>query len=346
METNRRVSAGISDEFATLVDKISSIGFYLHKDALIAHALANLIDTRRSITQLKLLTGDKALSALVVSAGPSLHRRDSIRKVKASGYNGTIIASDGSYIACLKQGLIPDFVITLDPHPRRIVRWFGDPEFVENMAGDDYFARQDLDVEFRKNSEVQNQAHIELVNLYGSRTRAVVSSSAPRNVVARLKSAGFEMYWWNPLVDDPLLQASISRKLYDINRMPCVNTGGTVGTAAWVFANSFLNIPEIGLLGMDLGYYADTPLEKTQTFYELHQQISHTGRIEAMFVDFEFPLTGQKFYTDPTYFWYRKNFLELLALSKNRTINCTEGGTLFADNLPCETLDGFLARNS
>lgn len=332
-------------EFSKIVDKITGIGFDLHKDTLIAHARANSVQAVRSISQLQLLTGAKAESALVVSAGPSLHRRESVTRVIRSGYTGAIIATDGSYIACLKQGLIPDFVITLDPHPRRMVRWFGDPEFTENMTGDDFFSRQDLDVEFRKNSEVQNQAHIELVNLHGARTSAIVSSSAPGNVVARLLAAGLEMYWWNPLVDDPLVQGSITRQLYDINQWPCLNTGGTVGTAAWVFANSFLKIPEIGLLGMDLGYYADTPIEKTQTFYELHQQVTEMASINTLFVDFEFPLTGEKFYADPTYYWYRKNFLELLALSENRTINCTEGGTLYADNLPCDTLDSFLARN-
>ena len=342
----RRVAGDTSEDFAVVVDRITGIGLKLHKDTLIAHARANSGQAVRSISQLQLLTDAKAGSALVVSAGPSLHRRDSIKRVKLSGYTGTIIATDGSYIACLKQGLVPDFVITLDPHPRRIVRWFGDPEFEKNMTGDDYFSRQDLDVEFRINSDIQNQAHISLVNLHGARTKAIVSSSAPGNVVARLQAAGLDAYWWNPLVDDPLVQGSITRQLYDIFPVPCLNTGGTVGTAAWVFANSFLKIPEVGLLGMDLGYYADTPIEKTQTFYELHQQIADRASIHTLFVDFEFPLTGEKFYTDPTYYWYRKNFLELLALSENRTINCTEGGTLFADELPCETLDSFLARNS
>jgi len=334
------------DAFANIVGKITGIGFDLHKDALIAHARANLSSSVQSIKQLGPLSGAKAQSALVISAGPSLRWRKSIERVMASGYKGALVAVDGAYIACLKQGLVPDFVLTLDPHPRRIVRWFGDPEFAQNMAGDDFFERQDLDVEFRKNSETQNERHIQLVNEYGRRTQAIVSSSAPENIVARLKAAKFDIYWWNPLVDDPNTAGSITRQLYEVNRLPCMNTGGTVGTAAWVFANSILKIPEVGLLGMDLGYYADTPREKTQTFYELHQQIGPNDSIESCFMESIFPLTGQAFYIDPTYYWYRKNFLELYNLSNGRTYNCTEGGTLFADNLPCVTLDSFLERNS
>ena len=59
-------------------------------------------------------------------------------------------------------------------------------------------------------------------------------------------------------------------------------------------------------------------------------------------MDFEFPLTKEKFYTDPTYFWYRRNFLELLSQSKKPTFNCTEGGTLFDEKLQCVNLDDFL----
>ena len=147
-----------------------------------------------------------------------------------------------------------------------MVRWFGDHEFEKNSANDDYFARQDLDIEFRKNTIEQNKRHIALVNEYGHRSKAIVASSAPSNVIARLKEGGLDMYWWNPLVDDPGLPGSITRELYNINRLPCLNTGGTVGTAAWVFANSTLKIQEIALVGMDMGYYADLPKEQTRLF--------------------------------------------------------------------------------
>jgi hypothetical protein len=121
-----------------------------------------------------------------------------------------------------------------------------------------------------------------------------------------------------------------------------MNTGGNVGTAAWVFASTILRIPSIALLGMDFGYYADLPYQRTQKYYELLERLGTDQGLEEYFPEFVFPLTGEKFYTDLTYFWYRKNFLELLNLSSSKTVNCTGGGVLFADNLPCLTLEQFL----
>ena len=89
------------DVFANIVGKITGIGFDLHKDALIAHARANLSSRAQSIKQLGSLSGAKAQSALVISAGPGLRRRKSIERVNAFGYKGAIVAVDGAYIACL-----------------------------------------------------------------------------------------------------------------------------------------------------------------------------------------------------------------------------------------------------
>jgi len=332
--------------FDQVVDEITQIGFNLHKKTLVDHALLNAPHVKKSIKELPPLKGKKAQSGIVISAGPSVHNRNSIKRIKESGYGGTIIAVDGSYIASLKMGLIPDFVMSLDPHPTRMVRWFGDHEFEKNSANDDYFARQDLDVEFRKNTIEQNKRHIAIVNEYGRQTKALVASSVPRNVVQRLEESKFDMYWWNPLVDDPHAPGSITREMYNINHLPCVNTGGTVGTAAWVFADSVLKLPQIAVVGMDLGYYHDLPKEKTQTFYELQAHLKGADSLDACFIEFEFPLTKEKFYTDPTYFWYRRNFLELLSLSKSLTFNCTEGGTLFDEKLQCVNLDEFLKQHA
>jgi hypothetical protein len=335
-----------TNQFDRVVEKITQIGWNVHKNALVQHARLNAPDVQKSIKDLPPLRGEKARSGIVVSAGPSVHRRHSLKRIKDSGYAGTIIVVDGSYIAALKAGVVPDFVMTLDPHPTRIVRWFGDHDFESHSARDDYFARQDLDVEFRRNSIEQNRKYIALVNENGCRSKAIVASSAPRNVVERLKESKLDMYWWNPLVDNPKLPESITREIYNINRLPCLNTGGTVGTASWVFANSVLKLPEVALVGMDFGYYGDLPKEKTQTFYELHNHLERGDSIESFFVEFEFPLTKEKFYTDPTYFWYRKNFLELFVQSQSHTFNCTEGGTLFDEKLKCMSLDTFIERHA
>ena len=339
-------TAQINQEFSRLIGEIPHIGFKKHATDLIQHAELNSAFIKKSIKALPALQGAKAKSCIIISAGPSVKRQNSIKRVLNANYQGTIISADGAYTACLKEGLIPDFVLTLDPHTKRVVRWFGDPHFEKNSANDDYFTRQDLDVDFRKNSIEHNKQNIELVNKHAPKTKVLVCTTAPMNVVQRLLEAKFDMYWWNPLVDKPNQLDSLTRKLHDINKLPCLNTGGNVGTAAWVFANTFFKIPSIGMVGMDYGYYHDTPFKQTQTYFELASHLGTEEGIEKYFIQSTFPLTGEKFYTDATYFWYRQNFIDLLKMAyESKTYNCTEGGTLVDDTITCMNLDEFLKKH-
>jgi hypothetical protein len=93
---------------------------------------------------------------------------------------------------------------------------------------------------------------------------------------------------------------------------------------------------------MDLGYPASTPLNETQTWYELHEFADTPEDMERFFPRFRFPLTGETYFTDPTYYWYRRNFFELLEQSNAKTYNCTGGGTLFGEGIECLDLDTFL----
>ena len=113
-------------------------------------------------------------------------------------------------------------MVTLDPHPTRMVRWFGDPDFEKNLEGDDYFARQDLDIDFRKNSIEENAKNIALVD--ANRTKLVICSTSPENVVAR--TSGFDRYWFAPLVDNPF-EDGLTKAITTLTGLPALNTGGT-----------------------------------------------------------------------------------------------------------------------
>src|SRR5688572_14328193 len=77
--------------------------------------------------------------ALVLGAGPSLHRRPVADEIKKRGYSGALIVTDSCMSYCLRNGIVPDLVVTLDPHATRIVRWFGDPKLLPtHLAADDY----------------------------------------------------------------------------------------------------------------------------------------------------------------------------------------------------------------
>ena len=327
--------------FSDIVESISDIGLKWHQLDIVKNNISNIKFIHKSINELPELSRVNN-SAVIVSAGPSLHYSDTLETLAYSEYKGTIVAIDGSYVKCLKAGIVPDYVLTLDPHPTRLVRWFGDPDFEKNMENDNYFSRQDLDIDFRDNSIKQNQENIDLVNNYAKKTKLIIASTSPSNVVKRVIEAGFDMYWWLPLVDDPDIKNSLTKKMYQSSKLPAMNTGGNVGTAAWVFTQFWLNIEKIAVIGMYLGYKKDLPYSMTQTYPELSAMFGEDNLNSEHFPEFENPLTGEIFYTDPTYFWYRKNIIDMLNNTDSNLFNCTEGGILFGNNIKNIRLVDFL----
>jgi hypothetical protein len=236
-------------------------------------------------------------------------------------------------------------VVTIDPHASRIVRWFGDPQLnQQQLEQDDYFSRQDLDESFSDQLKV-NEEILELVNQYGPRMRIALSSSASPAVVQRARESGMQIYWWNPMYDDPAQQDSVTRQLFDINHLPCVNAGGNVGSACWMMADAVLNKQNIAVMGMDFGYYSDVPYENTQYYHEAIQLVGQDN-LDSVYMRVFNPHLEQWFYTDPAYMWYKNCFLELVENTNSSTYNCTEGGILFGDKIHFIQLKHFLSRFS
>ena len=308
------------------------------------NARENLPFSKQSILELKdRIEPGKRDSAVVIAAGPSLHRNDVARKLKDSNFSGTLIATESAMSYCLRNGLVPDIIITLDPHHKRIVRFFGDPDLtMADLEADDYFRRQDLDPEFRENEIKRNKDLLDLVNKHGSRIKAVVATCASRSVVRRCVESGMPLFWWNPFYDDYDIPGSVTKQVHELNQLPCLNAGGNVGTACWVIAHSILQIEEVALVGMDLSYYADTDYLQTQYYYELLELVGKE-QIEDVFIHIENPFLKRTWYTDPTYYWYREVFLEMAEEAPCRTYNCTEGGILFGEGIDFIPLQEFLA---
>ncbi len=318
-------SSSSESAFTTMVKQIPQIGLDWHRETILENSLRNAAHIRKTV---RALLGQGKKHALVVSAGPSLYRNGTLRRLKSSNFQGDIIAIDGSYIQCLKAGIVPDYVVTLDPHPTRVVRWFGDPWFEQNSQGDDYFERQDLDLAFRANAAYENAVNIYLVDQLPC--PLIISTTAPQNVVDRTK--GHTRYWFAPLVDSPY-NGELTSKLVRETGCPALTTGGTVGSCAWAFAHAVLGCKNIAVVGMDLGYYPDTPLEQTQSYHMLkgnpdmyHWEETPYGR----------------FYTDPTYYWYRQNLLDLLEANQCQITNCTEAGILYGRNIVNMSLEDWL----
>ncbi len=303
----------------------------LQKTAVVGlrHAEANLPSIRRTIAELNGAAPKGREAVIILSAGPSLHRRNTAARIAAAGFEGIVVATDGALGHCLRAELVPDFVVSVDPHPTRIVRWFGDPE-LELRPADDYFRRQDLDPHLLRDEADRNRELLALVDRHGPRVKAVLDTSVA-------------VYWWNPIYDDYDAPDSLTRRLFELTKAPCLVTGGNTGAAAWVFATAVLGCREAALVGMDLSYHPSTPITHTQYYTELRDLLGEA--VAEAYIHMENPHLGETWYTDPTYWWYRQAFLELAAQSPATTVNCTEGGILFGDSVRWSGLDAFLARH-
>lgn len=307
-------------------------------DAGLANARANLPHIRKTIND---LPPDASESALIISAGPSLHRQNAAQRIKQSGYRGALVAADGALGYSLRNGLVPRYVVSVDPHANRIIRWFGDPD-LEKREADDYFQRQEMDPQFYEKERKYNGELLALVNQYGPRIRMILATSVSPSVTQRCLQAGMDLYWWNPLYDDYDKPDSYSYRVYELTGVPCMVTGGNVGSAAWVFAQAVLKKRRVGLVGMDLGYPPNHPIEKTQYYKELEELFGE--HVNEAFIPIYNPHLQQSWYTDPTYFWYRKVFLEMLDHAHGETYNCTEGGILFGKGIRFVPLADFLSQ--
>lgn len=300
-------------------------------DESVKNARSNRSYIRNTIRDLsRELSPQKSRPALVVSGGPSLHKNNHLKTLKEIGFDGYVVAADGAMGHCLRNGVVPDFVLTVDPDPHRIIRWFGDPQ-LQNRPEDDYFKRQDLDPELNNDEERKNQETIELVNRYGPRIRLVISTSVTPEITRRALEAQMELYWWNPLFDDFEDAESYSRRLFRENKAPCMTTGGNVGSSCWVFAQAILRSDPVLMLGMDFSYPPGTNVYNTQ-YYEVLKDL-YPDRPERGLFEIYNPHLSETWLTDPGYYWYLQNFLQMIKAANGKTINCTEGGILFGDGI-------------
>lgn len=314
--------------FEETVAAIPQIGLDWHRERILENSRRNAPFISKTVRDIQ----PKGGRALVIAAGPSLYRERLIERIAASGeLPCTTIATDGAYIRCLKHGILPDYVITLDPHPTRIIRWFGDPDY-SGDTDDDYFKRQDLDVAFRTDAARLNAENIRTVD--ENKCPLVICTTAPENVVAR--TSGFDRYWFAPLVDHPA-PGSLTREIVNATKAPALNTGGTVGTAAWCFAYSILKSADIAVVGMDFGYYEDLPLEQTQEW----NMLKDGGNVEEMFPYRRSPWGRCR--TSPTYTFYRNGLMDLLRANHAEITNCSEHGILFGPYVALSTVEQWLA---
>ena len=285
----------------------------------------------------------KSTTALIVSGGPSLRIVNHLKQIKNHEEKIIIISTDGSLFYLLENKIIPDLVVSLDPHPTRILRWFGDKNLnKKKLKKDNYFRSQDIDIKF-KNEINTNKKVLSLTKKFGKKLNIALCTSAPENVVKRLVEIKSNIFWWNPFLDNPEAKGSLSQTLFNLNQLPLINSGGNVGSASWMIAANVINCKNIGMIGMDFSYYMNTKIQQTQ-YYGILKKTFGIKYINKFYKKIYNPIYRKYFYTDYVYNWYKNIFLEMISCSKNNTINCTEGGVLFGKNIKNMKLKDFLKK--
>lgn len=178
--------------------------------------------------------GDKP--ALVIGAGPSIADNNQLEALfESNAYQSKrifVVACEAILKRCLEVGIIPDLVVTMDGTPLT-TGFFKDVERV--------FIRDGEPVPIAASAIIHPDTVYEAVRVGN-------------------------LWWYVPLWDDIKNEKSYTRVLFWMTGgKTIIQTLGNVGANS-VIISCFLGCKEVGFIGLDFGYPADYPLEKTQYY--------------------------------------------------------------------------------
>lgn len=264
-------------------------------------------------------------TSVVIGRGPSVFKKKHLETLASSGYKGTVVCTDGALIEALKAGVRPDqfenfLSVSVDGNRELIRKWYDH----------------------------------ELVDKYGPYIKVVVTSSVAPNVVERAEKAGAKVYFFLPLYDD-WRQIESFTKMHQYMTMsekhphgiPAMNASGHAGGAAWTLAWLVMRKSPVTLIGIDLGYLPEDPLESTYYWKGLMQRTQgNVAMVRGAYETIHNPDFDTDAVIDPVFKHYRESFREMVAISPEwvETINCTEGGSLFGEGIKPMKFSEFLER--
>ena len=261
-------------------------------------------------------------SALVIGAGPSIKENNHLKILANSDYNGAIVCTDRMLIPCLKNGITPEkfskfYVLTVEP--------------------------KDVTIKFYDNK---------IIRKYGKGISAVLSTCTRHETVELCKKNGLNFFWFHPLIDDFRKLSSVNKTMNMMSKsektpkgLLGMQTGGNVGCFGWIFSWAILGCSPVAVIGLDLGHPADTPIKNTRHYDEYCRIFKNDKtQINKYFKKIINTDLKTKVLSDPIFDFYREAFLDLVTRTPKwvRTINSTEGGSLFGIGIKNMKLEDFL----
>ena len=268
-------------------------------------------------------------SAIVIGRGPSINKHKHLKLLAESNYKGTIVCCDGKLIDALNAGVTPDkfpkyFVITVDPYTA-----------IRELYDD----------------------HI--VDTYGNKIKGIFTVLTNYNAVVRARQAGIQIHWLHSLFDYNEgeksfnnLSALMIRAKKNEHRLPAIQTGGNVGTAAWFIAWQILKCSTVALTGINHGWEEDDSWE-TIIHHNNKTEISevvdrNSDTFQKLFKKIYNPDFDCNCILDPLFQFYSMALKEFIIRSPEwvTTINATEGGSIFGERIKSMKFKNFLEKYS
>lgn len=263
----------------------------------------------------------KPVPAIIIGRGPSIDKHDHLKLLSKSKFSGNIICSDGALKKVLDSGVTPDkfknfFVLTIDTQ-KDAANFYNGP----------------------------------IVKKYGKGIRCLLSTTVPKITVQSVRNAGMKIYWLHTLFDYNKGKTSfnfisgIITKRNSKRGLPGIQTGGNVGTSAWVASWSILKSNPVALIGLDLSYPAETSWDEINNYHTIPDNLD----IQSELFKKAYPTVFNpdlKCYSkqDPKFQFYCNALKEFIPRASKfvHTINATEGGALFGDGIECMKFQDFL----
>jgi hypothetical protein len=265
----------------------------------------------------------KGKPIVIVGAGPSVWKNKHLQLLAESNFEGVVAVCDSMLKHALKAGVTPekfkDYLVgSVDGNRELIWKLYDDP----------------------------------LVDRYGKNIKALFTTMVAPNTRERAERAGIEIYWYNPSYDDWRKSESFTRlagMMTSTERRPkgigCIRSAGQVGASLWAIAFSVLNASPIALIGVDCGYLDGTPIEETAYYKAILEMVGGDVKMATRYFRRIYnPYFKCYCLVDFAFDSYRKIWLELAKLVPREyvTINCTEGGSLFSEEIKSMKFKDFL----
>lgn len=271
-----------------------------------------------------------ANSSIVIGRGPSINKNKHLELLVSSNYSGSIVCSDGALSTVLEAGITPDkfkkfYVVTIDPYP---------------------YARKFYDSD--------------IVRKYGSQINGIFTVLANPDTVDYARQAGVNIHWIHSLFDYHegkksfnRISAMMIRAKTHTDGLPALQTGGNVGTSAWFISWKILLCNVVALIGINHAWEEDDPWEKIIThgrnldperMHELVNIDKNSPVFDKLFKKIYNPEFDCNCIVDPLFQFYSSALKEFISRSPSwlKTINATEGGSIFGDRVFCMKFSNFL----